>query len=144
MHRRDKYFYVAVAVSVVAINILGNAYNAFRSATVVQQVVAAGQSIGYTPLDPAVAAMIAVISPVLVLDFTHGLGILIKATGIAYSDYKIEIGNAAAGVGAVDTQSVVMRNETGEAVQHCLGVVETHDAPESAPYPNPPYKRSPQ
>ncbi|MFB9781304.1 hypothetical protein [Rhodococcus baikonurensis] len=85
MHRRDKYFYVAVAVAVVAISILGNAYHAFHSATVAQQAVAAGQSIGYTPLDPAVAAMIAVIPPVLVLAFTHGLGILIKATGIAYS-----------------------------------------------------------
>ena len=73
MHRRDKYFYVAVAVAVVAISILGNAYHAFHSATVAQQAVAAGQSIGYTPLDPAVAAMIAVIPPVLVLAFTHGL-----------------------------------------------------------------------
>ncbi|MDF2896616.1 hypothetical protein DBV08_30850 [Rhodococcus sp. KBW08] len=137
MHRRDKYFYVAVAVAVVAISILGNAYHAFHSATVAQQAVAAGQSIGYTPLDPAVAAMIAVIPPVLVLAFTHGLGILIKATGIAYSDYKIEIDNAAAGVGTVATQSVVMRNETAVGAQPSLGVVETHDAPESAPHPSP-------
>lgn len=143
MHRRDKYFYVAVAVAVVAISILGNAYHAFHSATVAQQAVAAGQSIGYTPLDPAVAAMIAVIPPVLVLAFTHGLGILIKATGIAYSDYKIEIDNAAAGVGvgvgagAVATQSVVMRNETAVGAQHSLGVAETHDAQESAPHPSP-------
>eukprot|EP01133_Synstelium_polycarpum_P026605 gene26605-31997_t len=124
MHRRDKYFYVAVAVAVVAISILGNAYHAFHSATVAQQAVAAGQSIGYTPLDPAVAAMIAVIPPVLVLAFTHGLGILIKATGIAYSDYKIEIDNAAAGVGTVATQSVVMRNETAVGAQPSLGVAE--------------------
>ncbi|WP_214514754.1 DUF2637 domain-containing protein [Rhodococcus sp. WY5] len=135
MHRRDKYFYVAVAV--VAISILGNAYHAFHSATVAQQAVAAGQSIGYTPLDPAVAAMIAVIPPVLVLAFTHGLGILIKATGIAYSDYKIEIDNAAAGVGTVATESVVMRNETAVGAQHSLGVAETHDAQESAPHPSP-------
>ncbi|WCT06062.1 DUF2637 domain-containing protein [Rhodococcus qingshengii] len=137
MHRRDKYFYVAVAVAVVAISILGNAYHAFHSATVAQQAVAAGQSIGYLPLDPAVAAMIAIIPPVLVLAFTHGLGILIKATGIAYSDYKIEIDNAAAGVGIVDTQSRVMRNETAEGFQPSLGVVETHHAPESAPHPSP-------
>lgn len=137
MHRRDKYFYVAVAVAVVAISILGNAYHAFHSATVAQQAVAAGQSIGYTPLDPAVAAVIAVIPPVLVLAFTHGLGILIKATGIAYSDYKVEIDNAAAGMGMVATQSVVMRNETAGAVQHSLGVVETHHAPESAPHLSP-------
>lgn len=137
MHRRDKYFYVAVAVSVVAISILGNAYHAFHSATVAQQAVAAGQSIGYMPLDPAVAAMIAIIPPVLVLAFTHGLGILIKATGIAYSDYKIEIDNAAAGVGMVATQRRVMRNETAEGFQPSLGVVETHHAPESAPHPSP-------
>ena len=137
MHRRDKYFYVAVAVAVVAISILGNAYHAFHSATVAQQAVAAGQSIGYMPLDPAVAAMIAIIPPVLVLAFTHGLGILIKATGIAYSDYKIEIDNAAAGVGMVATQSRVMRNETAEGFQPSLGVVETHHAPESAPHSSP-------
>ncbi|GAB6919671.1 hypothetical protein JCM9803A_01210 [Rhodococcus erythropolis] len=137
MHRRDKYFYVAVAVAVVAISILGNAYHAFHSATGAQQAVAAGQSIGYMPLDPAVAAMIAIIPPVLVLAFTHGLGILIKATGIAYSDYKIEIDNAAAGVGMVATQSRVMRNETAEGFQPSLGVVETHHAPEGAPHPSP-------
>lgn len=137
MHRRDKYFYVAVAVAVVAISILGNAYHAFHSATVAQQAVAAGQSIGYMPLDPAVAAMIAIIPPVLVLAFTHGLGILIKATGIAYSDYKIEIDNAAAGVGMVATQRRVMRNETAEGFQPSLGVVETHHARESAPHSSP-------
>jgi len=137
MHRRDKFFYVAVAVAVVAISILGNAYHAFHSATVAQQAVAAGQSIGYMPLDPAVAAMIAIIPPVLVLAFTHGLGILIKATGIAYSDYKIEIDNAAAGVGIVATQRRVMRNETAEGFQPSRGTVETHHAPESAPHSSP-------
>lgn len=112
MNRRDKYFYVAVAVAVVAISILGNAYHAFHSATAAQQAVAAGRSVGYAPLDPTVAAMIAIIPPVLVLAFTHGLGILIRATGIAYADYKIEIDNAAAPLGKAATQS---SNESGKS-----------------------------
>ncbi|KPH20780.1 hypothetical protein AN948_05335 [Rhodococcus sp. ADH] len=111
MNRRDKYFFVFVGVAVVAISILGKAYHAFHSATVAQQTVSAGHSIGYTPLSPAVAAMIAVIPPALVLAFTHGLGILIKATGVAYADYKNEIDDATAADGKPDTQSTSKSSE---------------------------------
>ena len=90
MSKWDKGFYIALAVTVVAISILGNAYHAFHAASAAQSQVAAGTDIGFVPLDPAIAALIAIIPPALVLAFTHGLGILIKATGIAYTDYKTQ------------------------------------------------------
>ena len=91
MSNWDKGFYIALAVTVVAISILGNAYHAFHAASAAQNQVAAGTNIGYVPLDPTIAALIAIIPPALVLAFTHGLGILIKATGLAYADYKKQI-----------------------------------------------------
>lgn len=86
--RWDKRFYIALAVGVVAISILGNAYHAFHAAVAAQATVDSGGVLGFVPLAPAVAAAIAIIPPVLVLAFTHGVGILIKAIGAAHSQYS--------------------------------------------------------
>lgn len=87
----DKAFYIALAVGVVVISVLGNAYHAFNGAVQARAVVAGGGEVGYVPLEPVVAALIAVVPPALVLAFTHGIGILLKATGIAYSDYRNQV-----------------------------------------------------
>lgn len=86
--RWDKRFYIALAVGVVAISILGNAYHAFHAAVAAQATVDSGGALGFVPLAPAVAAAIAIIPPVLVLAFTHGVGILIKAIGAAHAQYS--------------------------------------------------------
>ncbi|QSE88058.1 DUF2637 domain-containing protein (plasmid) [Rhodococcus pseudokoreensis] len=78
-----KRFFKALAVIVVFISVVGNAYHADQWATRAGQKVAAGADLGYTPLSPIGAALIAVIAPLLVLAFTHGCGILIRAIGIA-------------------------------------------------------------
>ncbi|NMM90681.1 hypothetical protein B2J88_41205 [Rhodococcus sp. SRB_17] len=100
----DKGFYIALAVSVVVISILGNAYHAFHAAGAAQATVESGGVVGFVPLDPAIAALIAVIPPVLVLAFTHGIGILIKATGIAYTDYRAQIDIHGTDVDATDIE----------------------------------------
>ncbi|MDF3319867.1 DUF2637 domain-containing protein [Rhodococcus sp. C3V] len=86
--RWDKRFYIALAVGVVSISILGNAYHAFHAAVAAQATVDSGGVLGFVPLAPAVAAAIAIIPPVLVLAFTHGVGILIKAIGAAHAQYS--------------------------------------------------------
>jgi len=85
--RWDKRFYIALAIGVVAISILGNAYHAFHAAVAAQATVDSGGVLGFVPLAPAVAAAIAIIPPILVLAFTHGVGILIKAIGAAHAQY---------------------------------------------------------
>ena len=87
----DKGFYIALAGSVVAISILGNAYHAFHAAAAAQVVLDRGGEVGFVPLNPVIAALIAVIPPALVLAFTHGVGVLVKATGVAYADYRTQI-----------------------------------------------------
>lgn len=87
----DKGFYIALAGSVVAISILGNAYHAFHAAQAAQVTLDGGGEVGFVPLNPAIAALIAVIPPALVLAFTHGCGVLVKATGVAYADYRTQI-----------------------------------------------------
>ncbi|NMD64209.1 DUF2637 domain-containing protein [Rhodococcus globerulus] len=87
----DKGFYIALAVFVVLISILGNAYHAFNGAGEARATLASGGVVGYVPLEPAVAALIAIVPPLLVLAFTHGCGVLIKATGVAYADYRTQI-----------------------------------------------------
>lgn len=88
VNRWDKRFYIALAVGVVAISILGNAYHAFHAAVAAQATVDSGGALGFIPLAPAVAAAIAIIPPILVLAFTHGVGILIKAIGAAHAQYS--------------------------------------------------------
>lgn len=88
VNRWDKRFYIALAVGVVAISILSNAYHAFHAAVAAQATVDSGGVLGFVPLAPAVAAAIAIIPPILVLAFTHGVGILIKAIGAAHAQYS--------------------------------------------------------
>ncbi|MDF3311734.1 DUF2637 domain-containing protein [Rhodococcus sp. T2V] len=82
-----KHFFLWLAVVVVFISVFGNAYHAYRAAEAAARSVAAGIDLGYTPLTPTGASLIAVIPPLLVLAFTHGVGILIKAIGTAHTEY---------------------------------------------------------
>ncbi|WP_287483597.1 excisionase [Rhodococcus sp. (in: high G+C Gram-positive bacteria)] len=86
--RWDKRFDIPLAGGVVAISLLGNAYHAFHAAIAAQATVNSGGVLGFVPLAPVVAAAIATIPPVLVLAFTHGVGILIKAIGAAHAQYS--------------------------------------------------------
>ncbi|MCW2093493.1 UNVERIFIED_ORG: hypothetical protein M2328_006846 [Rhodococcus erythropolis] len=94
MNRRDRGFYIALAVSVVVISILGNAYHAYHAAIAAQESIDGGGDLGFTPLAPAIAAAIAIIPPALVLAFTHGITILVKAVGMAYAAYRAIVENA--------------------------------------------------
>ncbi|KPH20707.1 hypothetical protein AN948_05460 [Rhodococcus sp. ADH] len=88
MNRRDRGFYIALAVSVVVISILGNAFHAYNAAVDARQFVDGGGDLGFIPLAPAIAAALAIIPPALVLAFTHGITVLVKAVGIAYAAYR--------------------------------------------------------
>ena len=103
VNRWDKRFYIALAVGVVAISILGNAYHAFHAAVAAQATVDNGGVLGFVPLAPAVAAAIAIIPPVLVLAFTHGVGILIKAIGAAHAQYSELVRSADHATAPLDT-----------------------------------------
>lgn len=94
MNRRDRGFYIALAVSVVVISILGNAYHAYHAAISAREFIGGGGDLGFIPLAPAIAAAIAIIPPALVLAFTHGITILVKAVGMAYAAYRAIVENA--------------------------------------------------
>ncbi|MDN3460541.1 DUF2637 domain-containing protein [Rhodococcus sp. APC 3903] len=94
MNKRDRGFYIALAVSVVVISILGNAYHAYHAAIAAQESIDGGGDLGFIPLAPAIAAAIAIIPPALVLAFTHGITILVKAVGMAYAAYRSIVENA--------------------------------------------------
>ncbi|MDJ0491047.1 DUF2637 domain-containing protein [Rhodococcus qingshengii] len=94
MNKRDRGFYIALAVSVVVISILGNAYHAYHAAIAAQESIDGGGDLGFIPLAPAIAAAIAIIPPALVLAFTHGITILVKAVGMAYAAYRAIVENA--------------------------------------------------
>lgn len=85
---RDKRFYIALAMVVICISVYGNAYHAYRAASAAQRNVASGTDLGFVPLSPVGASLIAVIPPFLVLALTHGVGILIKAIGAAHTQYQ--------------------------------------------------------
>ena len=89
-----KRFFLGLAIAVVLISVIGNAVHAYKAAEISGRNVAAGIDLGYIPLAPTGAALIAIIPPLLVLAFTHGVGILIKAIGTAHSEYA-EVVNAA-------------------------------------------------
>ncbi|WP_404316396.1 DUF2637 domain-containing protein [Prescottella equi] len=82
-----KKFFVRLLVAVVCISVVGNAFHAYQAAQEAARTIAQGVDIGFTPLAPAAAAAIAVIPPLLVLAFSHGIGILIKAIGNAYREH---------------------------------------------------------
>ncbi|MCD2158012.1 DUF2637 domain-containing protein [Rhodococcus cerastii] len=88
MNRCDRGFYIALAVSVVVISILGNAFHAYNAAVDAREFTASGGDLGFIPLAPAIAAALAIIPPALVLAFTHGITVLVKAVGIAYAAYR--------------------------------------------------------
>ncbi|WMN02203.1 DUF2637 domain-containing protein [Rhodococcus erythropolis] len=94
MNKRDRGFYIALAVSVVVISILGNAYHAYHAAIAAREFIGGGGDLGFIPLAPAIAAAIAIIPPALVLAFTHGITILVKAVGMAYAAYRSIVENA--------------------------------------------------
>lgn len=94
MNKRDRGFYIALAVSVVVISILGNAYHAYHAAIAARGFIDGGGDLGFSPLAPAIAAAIAIIPPALVLAFTHGITILVKAVGMAYAAYRAIVENA--------------------------------------------------
>ena len=95
-----KRFFLGLAIAVVLISVIGNAVHAYKAAEISGRNVAAGIDLGYVPLAPTGAALIAIIPPLLVLAFTHGVGILIKAIGTAHSEYA-EVVNAARLVPAI-------------------------------------------
>ncbi len=81
-----KRFFLWLAVVVVFISVFGNAYHAHRSGQAAATTIAAGIDLDYAPLSPTGASLIAIIPPLLVLAFTHGVGILIKAIGTAHTE----------------------------------------------------------
>ena len=50
MNKRDRGFYIALAVSVVVISILGNAYHAYHAAIAAQESIDGGGDLGFSPL----------------------------------------------------------------------------------------------
>ncbi|PBC35121.1 DUF2637 domain-containing protein [Rhodococcus sp. ACS1] len=97
-----KRFFLWLAVVVVFISVFGNAYHAHRAGEAAARNVAAGIELGYTPLTPTGASLIAIIPPLLVLAFTHGVGILIRAIGTAHSEYSAVVNAASAAPATVD------------------------------------------
>ncbi len=69
-----------------------------------------GSTSGSRPSPPAAAAAIAVIPPLLVLAFSHGIGILIKAIGNAYAEYN-ELVNAVVASADATTETVAWQDE---------------------------------
>lgn len=104
-----KKFFVRLLVAVVCISVVGNAFHAYQAAQEAARKIAQGIDIGFTPLAPAAAAAIAVIPPLLVLAFSHGIGILIKAIGNAYAEYN-ELVNAVASADAT-TETVAWQDD---------------------------------
>lgn len=92
---RDKRFYIVLAAVVICISVYGNAYHAYHAALLAQNAAAAGAQLGFVPLSPVGAALIAIIPPFLVLALTHGVGILVKAIGAAHAQYVAQIGDGA-------------------------------------------------
>ncbi|MHD0294245.1 DUF2637 domain-containing protein [Rhodococcus qingshengii] len=82
-----KRFFLFLLVAVVWISVIGNAYHAYMAAQKAA-VKFAADGAGVMPLTPTAAAVIATIPPLLVLAFTHGIGLLIRAIGAAYSEYN--------------------------------------------------------
>lgn len=105
MNKRDRGFYIALAVSVVVISILGNAYHAYHAAVAAREFIDGGGDLGFSPLAPAIAAAIAIIPPALVLAFTHGITVLVKAVGMAYAAYREIVETGTATDDAMDTAS---------------------------------------
>jgi hypothetical protein len=122
MNRRDRGFYIALAVSVVVISILGNAFHAYNAAVDAREFTASGGDLGFIPLAPAIAAALAIIPPALVLAFTHGITVLVKAVGIAYAAYRELVDSHTVG-----TQPVALSDGTAPPAS-VTGKPENNDA----------------
>lgn len=85
---KGRNFFLCLLIAVVFVSVAGNAYHAYRAAQEAAQTIAEGDVLGFNPLAPGVAPIIAIIPPLLVLAFTHGIGILIKAIGSAFTEYN--------------------------------------------------------
>lgn len=83
-----KRFFNRVLWAVILISVGGNGFHAYRAAVEARQLLAQGGDLGFTPLAPVAAAVIAVISPGLVLAFSHGVGYVLKAIGDAFQAYR--------------------------------------------------------
>ncbi|APE12667.1 hypothetical protein BO226_25285 (plasmid) [Rhodococcus sp. 2G] len=97
---KGKNFFVALLVAAVCISVVGNAFHAYKAVHDLQGEMADGFDPGFAPLAPMGAAVIAVIPPILMLLFTHGIGILVKAIGTAYSEYTAMVHQHADGESA--------------------------------------------
>ena len=86
--QKRKNFFVWLLIAMVLISVVGNALHAYMAAGEAIARAAAGFDVGPTPLPPVAAAVVAIIPPLLVLAFTHGVGLLITGIGSAYSEYK--------------------------------------------------------
>ncbi|WP_206663641.1 DUF2637 domain-containing protein [Prescottella subtropica] len=122
-----KKFFVRLLVAVVCISVIGNAYHAYKAAEEAARKVAAGIDIGFVPLTPAAAALIAVIPPLLVLAFSHGIGILIKAIGTAYTEYNTLVRAVAAGDDTVASVDEVVAYDTAGVAHDVETIAHGHD-----------------
>ncbi|RYF60223.1 MAG: DUF2637 domain-containing protein [Comamonadaceae bacterium] len=127
-----KKFFLSLAVVVVLISVFGNAYHAHQAGRQAARAVTAGIDLGYTPLSPTGASLIAIIPPLLVLAFTHGVGVLIKAIGSAYAEFNVLTQSLAFGSGDAtpvnNADGVVAGDERVEASVATVGNVGDVDA----------------
>ncbi|TCN53551.1 uncharacterized protein DUF2637 [Rhodococcus sp. SMB37] len=84
-------FFVFLACAVIAVSVWSNGYHAYHAATTALREIGAGADLGFVPLDPRLAVSISVIPPLLVLAWPHGVGLVIKAIGDAYADFKVSV-----------------------------------------------------
>lgn len=115
---QGKAFFLWLLVAVVLISVAGNAYHAWSAAETAA-----------TALAPLPAALIAVIPPALILAWTHGIGILIKAIGNAYR----EDANAVTGQPA----DVATVSHTATAVAEPVPLSEPVAEPVAEPFAEP-------
>ncbi|ULD38966.1 DUF2637 domain-containing protein [Rhodococcus qingshengii] len=120
-----KRFFLFLLVAVVWISVIGNAYHAYMAAQKAA-VKFAADGAGVMPLTPTAAAVIATIPPLLVLAFTHGIGLLIRAIGAAYSEYNDALR-------AVERGEQVSVAEVSETLVPESGFVAPHAAQEQQP-----------
>ncbi|GAA4470887.1 hypothetical protein GCM10023094_00570 [Rhodococcus olei] len=83
-----RWFFISLAIAVILVSVWSNGYHAYRAAEEAHHEVATGADLGFSPLNPVLAAGISVIPPILVLAWTHGIGLLIKAIGDAYTEHR--------------------------------------------------------
>lgn len=99
---QGKAFFLWLLVAVVCISVAGNAYHAWSAA----ESAARNAATAATSLAPLPAALIAVIPPLLVLAFTHGISVLIKAIGSAYREAAGVVADQPADVAPVAAEPV--------------------------------------